>query len=623
MNEKQETQLKALAIFFFLMSIYLLLFNGVTSTDDEQLYISLTESMAAGRGYSALQLLGNDRLQGSTGSVEPLHSLLGIPLYLFASTAGLGKAQIQFFLSPIYTAAAAAVIYLLLRKRAYKHATSLFCAIAFGMGTIALPYARMHFREPLAALTLVLALYLTELVADQGNKPSQRVIYAVLFFISLGLAVLTKITTAVILPILLVFFIIKNVRMLTSLPRTGNKNRVLVVGVFFFIFFMSSIVFLLPTASLSRFTLRFVDYIRYTLPRLPHDHFWQAIAGLLLSPGKGLFVYSPILLLLLVGPKHAKNRGWMVGFFALLSLTATQAYIYNDEWWGITWGTRALLPVLPLLAVSAAPAMDTLLHSERRWHRYAVYGLMGISVLVQLPRFFTSDPVFVNWATQASGRSVDAAMQWEIALTPIFRYIWLGFQDTYSDLAWLHIKPIHIPALITFITVMIILIAFALQILDNWKSNKGILALSAILLVIGVGSLLVTVREDARYYSAVSSIDMFRDVVCQQASPDDLILVDHYLHPFWWYYSNFGCQHPAWAGLPYLHQTAIHAEFFYPRLPDTVQLISDWLPSSDVFLVTSMQEENVSYQRALSEHGFELYQSADYEPFRMYQIIGN
>jgi len=170
---------------------------------------------------------------------------------------------------------------------------------------------------------------------------------------------------------------------------------------------------------------------------------------------------------------------------------------------------------------------------------------------------------------------------------------------------------------------MIILIAFALQILDNWKPNKGILALSAILLLIGAGSLLVTVREDARYYSAVSSIDMFRDAVCQQASPDDLILIDHYLHPFWWYYSNFGCQHPAWAGLPYLHQTAIHAEFFYPRLPDTVQLISDWLPSGDVFLVTSMQEENVSYQRALSEHGFELYQSADYEPFRMYQIIGN
>jgi len=82
MENNWRNRHKAFAIFTILFCLYLLVFNGITSTDDEQLYISLTESMAAGRGYSALALLGNDRLQGSTGSVEPLHPLLGVPLYL-------------------------------------------------------------------------------------------------------------------------------------------------------------------------------------------------------------------------------------------------------------------------------------------------------------------------------------------------------------------------------------------------------------------------------------------------------------------------------------------------------------------------------------------------------------
>jgi len=82
------------------------------------------------------------------------------------------------------------------------------------------------------------------------------------------------------------------------------KWRVIALVVFFAIS-TAVVIRLLPQESISRFTLRFANYIRYTLPRLPHDYFWLAVAGLLVSPGKGFFVYP-------IDPKDNNDRVFVI-----------------------------------------------------------------------------------------------------------------------------------------------------------------------------------------------------------------------------------------------------------------------------------------------------------------------
>ena len=620
MQSDRTVRKKALGVFLILFCMYLLSFNGVSSTDDEQLYIALTGGLASGKGYSGLPLLGNDRLQGNNGSVEPFHSLVGIPLFLLAQSLNLGSAQIFFVLPAIYTALTAMLIYRIVLRWGYLNRIALFSAIVFGLGTIAFPYARMNFREPLAALLIMLAIYLFETGKSKKRTNAGKVVFLFLAMISLGFASLTKITTLVVLPVIIMYYLMVEK---WHFQKWNSREQWLGIASLGFIAIGVYLIFRrLPAESISRFTLRFADYIRYTLPRLPHAYFWGAMAAQLFSPGKGLFVYSPILILALVSPFLIKDRRWILGLAALCTLAATQALIYDEDWWGITWGTRALLPVIPLMMLSAVPAIDRLLKDSRRTRLLILLVLAVLSFLIQAGSLFASDPAYVGWATQTAGRSIDAPMQWDIRFAPFFRYAWLGMQDMVSDLAWFHLIKINSLVVTVFIGSCVALVGIALRLLFGAGKKNFFAPLSAIVGLAMIASLLNLVKTDRRYYTRISSISETQQIICEIASADDLVLIDHYLHPFWWYYSNFSCPHPSWAGLPYIHQTAIHTQNFYPRLSNTEQLALEWLQTGDVFLVTSNPNTESSYQQELGERGFSLLKISDknFEPFIIYQI---
>jgi hypothetical protein len=598
------------------MGVYLLVFNGVASTDDEQLYIALTEGMATGRGYSGLPLLGNDRLQGNNGSVEPAHPILGIPFYRLAELFGLGKAQTLFILPSIYTALTASLITLFTQRQGFAEKTAHFTGFAYGLGTIAFPYARMNFREPLAALLITSAFFLLEFQKSPEISTGRRLFLLGASFLSLGIAALTKVTTSVVLPVY-------TVTLLAQLPHWKKTPRVryalsIVALLAFLVLCTVFLVRVLPGESVSRFTPRFADYIRYTLPRLPHDHFWQAFAGLLLSPGKGLFIYSPILLCAFIAPFAGKYKNWMIGFSALGLLTATQALIYNDAWWSITWGTRALLPVLPLVVLAAVPGIERLLQGKNIAARRFGWGLLILSIFTQAGSLFASDPAYVGWVTQVTGRSMDAATQWQISLAPFFRYPWLGWQEKLTDIAWFHLSSIDMPALIFFMVLLVFTLGAGVGLLAGRGKKRWMVLLNIVLLFSLIRVTLGLVRTDTRYYANITPIEAARDAICELAAPEDLILIDSYLHPFWWHYSNFGCSNPHWAGLPYIHREAIQSELFYPRIENTERLIRTWLRKGNVYLISDPQGAVLSYQQELSEQGFlfsAICPSSDIRPF--------
>jgi MFS family permease len=107
------------------------------------------------------------------------------------------------------------------------------------------------------------------------------------------------------------------------------------------------------------------------------------LAGLLVSPSRGLFVFYPIALVVLLGVPRVPGRpeAGQLGF--LLAAGALQLFAYSlySVWWGgHTYGPRYALDLLIPLAPAAALGVHWL--TERRWPAPIALVLLGWSVLV-------------------------------------------------------------------------------------------------------------------------------------------------------------------------------------------------------------------------------------------------
>ena len=129
-------------------------------------------------------------------------------------------------------------------------------------------------------------------------------------------------------------------------------------------------------------------------------------------------------------------------------LAAVQALIYNEEWWNITWGTRTLLPAVPLMILAALPVFDRLLNRGKKGARIVLFSVLGTGLLVQAGRLICSDPAYVAWTVNRTGESVNSALQWRWDMAPLFRYWQLGFAERLTDISWLNLYALTIPLIV-------------------------------------------------------------------------------------------------------------------------------------------------------------------------------
>jgi hypothetical protein len=113
----------------------------------------------------------------------------------------------------------------------------------------------------------------------------------------------------------------------------------------------------------------------------PFSHaFWPGVYGLLLSPGRGIFVYVPVLVAaVVVAPRL---RGAERVFIAVAIAMVVVRVVFYARWWswygGDVWGPRFLLPTLPAFAPAIATAMQ-------RWHRSRLFAMaVGATALVAM-----------------------------------------------------------------------------------------------------------------------------------------------------------------------------------------------------------------------------------------------
>jgi hypothetical protein len=90
---------------------------------------------------------------------------------------------------------------------------------------------------------------------------------------------------------------------------------------------------------------------------------WEGYAGLLVSPSRGLLIFSPVVAVAALGFRAAWREGWSSAQRWCLLAAAAQFALYGaySVWWaGHTFGPRYMLDVLPFLVPSAALGMARL-----------------------------------------------------------------------------------------------------------------------------------------------------------------------------------------------------------------------------------------------------------------------
>jgi len=139
---------------------------------------------------------------------------------------------------------------------------------------------------------------------------------------------------------------------------------------------------------------------------------------------KGLFVYSPVLLLGLIGHiqglRRAACRGFhlfslavFLGYLALNSTLGVGTSAYDRlQWGGLSWGPRHLYATLPLLAVGLAG-----LDWRRRALRVVAYGLLLVSCVLNVLGAMFGDLLMTAYAFAPEMRA---------PLAYVLKRLWLG-----------------------------------------------------------------------------------------------------------------------------------------------------------------------------------------------------
>ncbi len=533
-----------------LFAVYLLTFSGVLNTDDERYIVDTTESIAV-RGSLALNETSYLRPVQNT-DVEPAQPLLSVPLYWLAfNTPHVGNVHAVMLLSPIVTALTGALLFLYALDLGYGERTAIAAGLLFGLTTIAWPYAKTYFREPLTTLLLFGVAFFLNRWRDafRARSPHQWTPLA-LAIGALLLALLSKEAALIALPVLI---------LLAYPGRITTRERrrqiaVIVLGLLAVacVFGLAMFVFRSQLAVLAtRYSVltRLVDLLN----GLPDAG--AGVAGYLISPGKGIWWYSPVLLLALGAPFVLPRARWREAWLPLaltLMFALSYAAVRGPRWsGGFGWGARYMLPLVPFLMIAALPLVDRLLNGGL-WARLGLAALAALGLAVQIGGTFVS---LTSYYTLLEN-SLDTPPWlgpaiWSFHWSQAFGSL-LAIGRVETDIRWL--IPPHADGLaLAVLSGGVLLLALILGLILTWgraaHRRLAVALAGAPLLVIGLAAFaLVRAYDDPRYLAGYEPLIEMRHTLETQTAPGDIILLSNpsYVPHFMNYYKG----RTAWYSLP-------------------------------------------------------------------------
>jgi len=438
----------AWSVFLILISIYSGTFSGLPDIPDAEVEFQTTSALVR---TGALALGGTPEARAITSAgfgVAPggpqregrLYSrygvgqaLVGVPFYVVgrafallwpdierqhAQSEAYGYPRSEYFAhllvgwrNPLLGALTGMLVVTTARRLGVRRRLAWLCGLSYGLCTYAWPQARSTLSDVQATFLLFAGFHLLvkarECFARLGPPPAHVLIGAGL---ALGGAVLTRV--AVIPAVLVLAVAAWQVLALghgllerawgASEPGAPHSRTIQALEVFLPL--VASFALLLVLNQLRFGTPVHTGYetsvdLRTFFSGAPQ----LGLAGLLISPGRGLFWMAPGLLLLPLGLRHAVRSGerlwsWTLAGLALAVLVPAACLRgWHGAW---TYGPRYALPLLPVAWLGLGLALEA--DWKRTWMRWATSAVCLLGLVVQIGGALVDHTTHTDLSLQAA-----------------------------------------------------------------------------------------------------------------------------------------------------------------------------------------------------------------------------
>lgn len=371
-----------LNIFILFTAIYLLTISGsFFQADISILRYDVAESIAERLDLTVRDGFGLKGADGRDYSWIGLGSaLVSVPFYLIGKILGSPEAMISL-VNPVFTSLTAVLLFIFVNSLGYTKRVSLIVTMFFGLGTIAWPQSKQPFDHPVETFFVLLSLFQCHQFANH-----RRVVNIVLSGAAAGLAFLTRPTTILLIPALIVLTLESRRR------KCGNQK----IGSYLAKTAIQFNLGFLPLVGISlwynhyRFGSIFETGYSLIASLLGLDFFTgtsllTGLSGLMISPGKGFFFYSPVAIFFFLSIRSFYKRQPSLAAAFILLISSYLLFISKNIYWhgDWTWGPRYLLAITPLFIIPIAELANSL-SSRNRATRVSFYLIISISILIQI-----------------------------------------------------------------------------------------------------------------------------------------------------------------------------------------------------------------------------------------------
>jgi hypothetical protein len=542
--------------------LYTLTFNGAFRVDDEHILAARTQSLALFGELSEPQVYGNQRVQAliplgdPATQIEPGQAMLGAILVRIAQSLGFGITQALFSLNSLITSLCVGLVFLIVSQLGYSRRVSIWCAVLFGAGSMAWPYAQTYFRDTLAmTMSALVFLGWARLQHPQADKKWSA--YVLIGFGALA-GVLAKNNVAVLLVALGVVGLVRWLH--SSKSRAVRVRGILTVSTV--VLGVLGILLLLPEdGPFARFSLDYYYFLaQYFLGSLNVD-LLAALAGPFISPGKSIFLFSPPLLIGLIAVRRIlkkEHSGYtLLALLFTLFLAIAQGLFYRERWaGGFGWGLKYMLPALPALFSLLAPAVDSLLNAKSSKSRVWLYVILALSVLVQLGAVLVPwNRSYDHWQALGTDPYVVSAA-WKVRFLAIPTQVAGLFSFGQWETAWQRLFPSNAIQVVSILLLALTLLALSIwgiQRLESrlWTGRRYLIVFTLSILILLPIATWWAAAGDPAWGDDHAEFDAVLSAVRDDISAKDVILLDSYGTSLWYFWMNRWDLPQRWYSLPF------------------------------------------------------------------------
>jgi len=264
-----------------------------------------------------------------------------------------------------------------LRALGHRNRVAVLTGLVYAFGTSAWPYSRTFLSEPLSAVALLATAWgIARFHRHRAHAPLVARRWLWMAGLIAGLSVQVHVLNLLAIPCLVVYAVWP----LWREPGAWSRERAAWVGA-------------LVLGGVGPVLLGVTQALRFGSPWETgrYDHYGYfvdplpGLVGQLVGPGRSILLYSPALLVALLGWRRALDRRRAAALMVLAVFVVRWVFVSTrSDWWG-GWGIgpRYLLPLVPLLLLPLAELLEDLPRASRG-RRLAVALALFACVAVEL-----------------------------------------------------------------------------------------------------------------------------------------------------------------------------------------------------------------------------------------------